>query len=80
MKMGFCSCCGDYTVIHGNPGGGNPRGIGRPFMLCDECCPCYTHSPYLGRPWAGKYYEFSMVETWTQRNMIALFCRGIRVR
>jgi len=74
MEMGFCSCCGNYTVIHGNPGGGNPRGIGRYFMLCDECCPCYNHCPPLGMHYdEGKYFNFSMVETWTQRNMNALF-------
>lgn len=66
--MGNCSCCGDYTVVHGNDGD-----WGRTVMLCDECCPCYNHSPYLGRPWAGKYYEFSMKETWFQRNMSGLY-------
>jgi len=69
MKMGYCTLCGNYTVVHGND-----RDPARHMMLCDECCPCYNHSPYLGRPWAGKYYEFSMVETWAQRNMIELFC------
>lgn len=66
MKMGFCSCCGVYAVVHGNA----DRGI----FLCDRCCPCYNHGPPLGlHHGAGKYFNFSMVETWTQRNMIELF-------
>ena len=66
MIMGFCSCCGDYTVVHGN----SDRGI----FLCDTCCPCYNHCPPLGEYHApGKYYTFSMTETWTQRNMNTLF-------
>lgn len=64
MKMGYCTVCGRWAVVHGNGD----------MVLCDDCCPCYNHSPYLGRPWAGKYYEFSMGATWHREAMKNLFC------
>lgn len=66
-ELDYCSCCGTFTVVHGNKGE-----FGRRIMLCDNCCPCHNHSPYLGRPWAGKYYSFSMLENWYHDSMISL--------
>jgi hypothetical protein len=62
-ELGFCDCCGKFTVVHGTPGHGERGGFGRRLMLCDDCCVCHNHCPSLGpnHP-AGKYYVRSMKE------------------
>jgi len=62
MEFDFCSCCGRFTVVHGNKGH-NRGGFGARVLLCDDCCPCYNHCPPLyGKGSGGKYWYLSMRE------------------
>ena len=65
MILGFCSCCGDWAVVHGH----KDRGV----LLCDRCCPCYNHGPPLGEHHeAGKYWSFTMTEHWYREALTSL--------